>query len=74
MHSAANGELTFTRPDGRPIPEAPALPSLPEHAVARFVAAHEELGVDIDPWTATPPWQGERLDLDYALRGLRALD
>jgi hypothetical protein len=73
MQVAANGELTFFRPDGRIIPDAPALPSLPEDCIDRLIGAHRELGVQIDPWTPTPPWCGERLDLDYAIRGLRTL-
>jgi hypothetical protein len=73
MHVAPDGKIAFVRPDGRPLPDVPSLPQLQEDCVRRLIATNHELGVKIDPWTATPPWLGERLDLDYAIRGLRAL-
>src|SRR5687767_710450 len=73
MHVAPDGGITFTRPDGRLLPDAPSLPRLREDRVDRLIAANRDGGLKIDPWTATPTWHGERLDLDYAIRGLRAL-
>jgi hypothetical protein len=71
VHISATGEISFTRPDGRPLPDAPALPQLPEDCVDRLIAAQQDL--EIDAWTPTPDWHGERLDLDFAIRALRAL-
>jgi hypothetical protein len=71
VQMSASGEISFTRPDGRPLPDAPALPRLPEDCVDRLIGAQQDL--EIDAWTPTPDWHGERLDLDYAIRALRAL-
>jgi hypothetical protein len=32
---------------------------------------HEGLGLEIDPWTITPDWEGDRIDSDWALDVLR---
>ena len=76
----AAGDVHFLRPDGRPLAEAPPAPAWAGPPLgptnARLVAA----GIGIDARTATPAWQGERLDLDWALsvlwrpRGRRLAD
>jgi hypothetical protein len=66
-----SGEARFYRPDGSlmpPVPEAPALPDEPLRALA---GSHDALGIAIDAWTATPDWEGDRLDTDWALSTLR---
>ncbi len=60
-------ELRFFRPDGRPLPLVPAPPSVPHDPVAALVEEHRDRGIRIDPWTSTPRWWGQRLDLGYAI-------
>jgi len=66
-----NGDLTFGRPDGVPIPMAPALPDLDATTQAAALApTHARLtdpGIAIGPHTATPRSDGERFDLGWAL-------
>ena len=63
----ATGAARFTLADGRPLPEAPESPGWTGAALepvgARLVAA----GIEIGPETAAPRWDGERLDLDWAM-------
>jgi hypothetical protein len=73
MEMSATGEISVTRPDGRPLPDAPPAPRLPEDSVNELMATHHAVGLEIDAWTPTPDWHGERLDLDFAIRALRAL-
>ena len=61
----ANGELEFRRPDGRVLPEAPALPSV--HGNAEETLRAENAAVELDAYTLRPAWGGERLDLGYAI-------
>ncbi len=63
----SDGWLEFSRPDGRPIPEAPELPALPGHLADALVAAHRARGLAIDGRTGCPSWSGERLDVDWAI-------
>lgn len=67
----ASGEARFVRPDGRRFPRLPARPSLPGDAKRALVRRNEERGLEIDAWTPTPRWTGERLDVDWALFTLR---
>ncbi len=55
------GGFAFHRPDGLPIPEAPSARS------GRADALPKIHSVTITPSTATPNWNGDRLDLDYAI-------
>jgi hypothetical protein len=64
------GEFTFYRPDGRPLPDSPALPRA-QDAPATLDATHRALGLGINASTALSGWRGERLDLHYAIRTLR---
>ncbi|HUP71105.1 MAG TPA: HNH endonuclease [Acidimicrobiales bacterium] len=64
-------KFTFTRPDGAPIPEAPAaVPALPGHVVR----ANQALGLSIGPETGSSLWAGEQLDLAMVIDGLFALE
>ncbi len=66
----AAGEARFLRPDGRPLPEAPALPAVtdaPLAPLAPVTARLDRAGIRIGPHTATPAWRGERLDIDWAV-------
>jgi hypothetical protein len=68
----ADGELAFWRPDGVPIPLAPALPAwaqgpgddTPRTPTAAWLA---DASIGIGPHTTTPRSNGERLDLAWAL-------
>ena len=66
----AAGDLGFVRPDGRPLPEAPAPPDWTARPLAPVRARLEREGVEIDPDTLTPDWRGERLDLDWVIHQL----
>ena len=61
------GEARFLRPDGRPLPEAPALPAAGDAPLAPVTARLDRAGIRIGPHTATPAWHGERLDVDWAV-------
>ena len=67
----ADGTSRFYTPKGALIPEAPALPRLKSDPVAALTRRHREDGLEIDALTGYPHWQGEKLDLGYALDGLR---
>src|SRR5438874_2657419 len=68
-----DGELRFRRPDGRPLPESPALPAVPSDPVGMLRARHEECGLDVHARTAMPGWLGERLDVGWAIDVLHPL-
>jgi hypothetical protein len=63
----ANGELVFRRPDGRPLPDAPAPAAVPANPTDTLQAQNAETGLHIYAQTSTPSWQGERLDVGYAI-------
>ena len=62
----AGGAMTFLRPDGRPLPEAPAAPAWDGPALAPVDRRLAAAGIGIDAETA-PRWRGERLDLAWAI-------
>jgi hypothetical protein len=59
IKAVASG-FEFYRPDGTLIENSPPLPALEGQLADRHDA-------EITPGTITPPWYGERLDLDYAI-------
>jgi len=67
MERTEGGEVRFYRPDGRPLPPAPALPAAPEDPVTCWEAEATELGLHIDERTTLPNWHGEPLDLHWAV-------
>ncbi len=67
----ADRELQFRRPDGRVLPEAPALPDVAADAEARLRA--QNAGVHVDAGTLRPSWSGERFDVGYAIDVLHPL-
>jgi Domain of unknown function (DUF222)/HNH endonuclease len=62
----ADGELSFSRPNGWPIPEAPPPPALASDPMGELCRRHEALGLHIDPRAAIPEWRGEPLDVGWA--------
>jgi hypothetical protein len=64
------GEMCFQQPDGRRIPDVPDAPALVEDPCARLLREHDELGLAMDAWAATPEWHGEKLDLEFAMMTL----
>lgn len=71
VQRSESGEITFLHPDGRPFPEVPESPELPDDPVASLMTAHRASGIDIGPSTAMSWWMGQRLDLDFTLLTLR---
>jgi len=71
-----DGELRFRRPDGRLLPDVPAPAALNAHPSKTVRAQNDAHGVQIDARTAMPGWQGERLDVAWAISVLhpRATD
>jgi 5-methylcytosine-specific restriction endonuclease McrA len=62
-----DGELRFRRPDGRVLPNVPCPPKAPTDPVGTVKTQNDEAGIVVGPRTATPTWQGERLDVGYAI-------
>ena len=62
-----NGALTFRRPDGRPLPDVPSPPAVPRDPAEAIRAKNEAAGLRVHARTACPGWQGERLDVGYAI-------
>jgi hypothetical protein len=54
MKLAPDGEARFYRPDGRPLPEAPALPVLARAPITALVARLASHGVAVDPGRRCP--------------------
>ena len=67
------GELQFRRPNGWILPDVPAPPPVPDHPVELLRAMNEAAGLELHAHTATPLWQGERLDVGYAIDVLHPL-
>jgi Domain of unknown function (DUF222)/HNH endonuclease len=67
----ADGELVFRRPDGRPLPDVPAPAAVPA-APCEALRAQQD-GLHIDARTSIPGWQGERLDVGWAISVLHPL-
>ena len=63
----AAGEVAFTRPDGRPFPQAAPPPLWTGEALAPVNERLEQEGIAIDARTATPHWKGERVDMNWAV-------
>jgi 5-methylcytosine-specific restriction endonuclease McrA len=62
-----DGELRFRRPDGRPVPDVPLPPAVPDDPVHVLRARNEAVGLRLNPSTARPTWLGERLDVGWAI-------
>jgi hypothetical protein len=69
----ADGELRFRRPDGWVIPDVPPRPPTQGDPVDHLRARHQSDGLNVHAHTATPSWQGERLDVGWAIDVLHPL-
>ena len=68
-----DGELCFRRPDGRVVPDIPCSPQTPPDPVSVVRMHNDEAGIVVGPRTAKPLWQGERLNVGYAIDVLHPL-
>ena len=66
-----HGQSRFYARAGWQIPDAPPAPGTKGDPVKSLKSDHLERGIQIDAFTGIPAWQGERLDLGYAIDGLR---
>jgi hypothetical protein len=69
----ADGELCFRRPDGRLLPDVPVPAAVSENPIDTVRAQNDARGVLINASTSTPSWQGERLDVGWAISVLHPL-
>ncbi|HVR10894.1 MAG TPA: DUF222 domain-containing protein [Thermoanaerobaculia bacterium] len=72
MDLAPNGEARFSRPDGRPLPEAPALPAAAREPVTALVARLASQGVAVDGRATLPDWWGGPVDYAWEIDWLRS--
>jgi 5-methylcytosine-specific restriction endonuclease McrA len=68
-----DGALEFRRPDGQLLPEVPPPPEVPADPVKDLRARNDAEGLVLHPWTVTPSWQGERLNVVWAIDVLHPL-
>lgn len=68
-----DGTLQFRRPDGRPFPDVPPAPALQADPIEELRSRNEMAGQQLHPWSATPVWHGERLDVGWAIDVLHPL-
>jgi hypothetical protein len=62
-----DGALRFLRPDGRPLPDVPPPPAVPEDPVQALRARNAADGLHLHARTTCPGWLGERLDVGWAI-------
>ncbi|HEV8587159.1 MAG TPA: DUF222 domain-containing protein [Methylomirabilota bacterium] len=73
MERLPDGTLRFTRPDGRPLADVPEPSPIPADPVDALRAQNGAHGFHIDARTSQPDWQGDRLDLGWAIDALHPL-
>ena len=71
MELTPDGEARFYRPDGRPFPEAPALPLPAGQPVTALVTRLASQGVAVDGCATLPDWWGGSVDYAWAIDWLR---
>src|ERR1700674_2170540 len=74
MELGPRGEARFHRPDGRPLPEATALPAVVGGPVAALVSRLSSEGVAVDGGETLPSWWGGPIDYDWEIHWLRSRD
>ena len=70
---AADGMLTFRRPNGWLLPDAPDPPTLPLDPMGVLREENTALGLSLTSHTNLPGWLGERLDVGWAIDVLHPL-
>ena len=73
MERRPDGALRFRRPDGRLLPEVPPPTPVPAEPVTALQAHHRAQGLRLHALTLCPTWQGERLDVAWAIDVLHPL-
>ena len=73
VERGSDGALTFRKPDGRLLPDVPLPPAVPRDPAETLRASNEALGLRPHARTACPGWQGERLDVGWAIDVLHPL-
>ena len=68
------GEARFYRPDGRPLPEAPALPVVAPEPVTALVARLASHDMAVDAGAPLPAWWGGPVDYAWEIDWLRSRD
>jgi hypothetical protein len=68
-----DGELRFRCPNGRLLPEVPPAAGVPADPVPTLRARHEAQGLRLHARTGCPSWQGEPLDVVWAIDVLHPL-
>ncbi|HVT61856.1 MAG TPA: DUF222 domain-containing protein, partial [Thermoanaerobaculia bacterium] len=71
---APDGEAHFYRPDGRPLPAAPALAQVAGQPVNALVSRLAGCGVVVDGRETRPDWWGGRVDYAWEVDWLRSGD
>jgi len=74
MELAPDGKARFYRPDGRPLPVAPALPAPAREPVTALVARLASNGVAVDGRAMLPDWWGGPVDYGWEIDWLRWRD
>src|SRR5438105_824892 len=69
----ADDELCFRGPDGRLLSDLPPPAAMPANPVDSLRAQNDAGGLHIDAGTSTSGWQGERLDVGYAISVMHSL-
>jgi len=74
MELAPDGGARFYRPDGRPLPEVPALPVSAREPITALVARLASQGVAVDAGATRPDWWGGPVDYAWEIDWLRWRD
>jgi 5-methylcytosine-specific restriction endonuclease McrA len=67
LEPGKDGAMTFRRPNGWVIPDVPAAPAVPHDPVKALHVANGAHAINVDSHTLKPSWDGERLDVGYAI-------
>ena len=67
VHRQPDGDLCFQRPDGEVVPAIPAPPAVSADPVQTIRTQYHLDGLNIHPRTSMPSWEGERLNVGWAI-------
>lgn len=73
IEQQSDDALQVWRPDGRPLPEVPLPVPVPADPVESLLVVHAAQGLRLHARTACATWQGERLDVGWAIDVLHPL-